>query len=250
MNKKHLIILIIMFFIGITGVAFYYNNVNKGNDELIDCDTDKPKDTDNHEGEEQSDYVASTNNDESKDSTNQYMEDLGENESNKDSKIYVHICGQVNKPGVYELKGDARVIDAIEAAKGLTKKAASESINQAKKLEDSEQVYIPSREEVKENKYCANASLGGNNNESVSASSIQNSKSSNDDSNSGNGLKVNINTASEEELTTLPGIGTAKAKKIIAYRQSNGSFSKIEDIMKISGIKEGLFNKISANITV
>ena len=56
MNKKHLIILIIMFFIGITGVAFYYNNVNKGNDELIDCDTDKPKDIDNHE-EEQSDYV-------------------------------------------------------------------------------------------------------------------------------------------------------------------------------------------------
>ena len=218
MNKKHLIIIIVVFFIGITGVAFY---MNKSNDsELVDCDTQTSySEEDNSNSKETTDNNSKDSNTSSKD--------------NKNKKIYVHICGEVNEPGVYELKEDARVIDAIEAAKGLTKAASQQSVNQAEKLEDSEQIYIPSIKEVKEDVN----------------QTVKSSESNSSINNEGNN-KVNINTASQEELTTLPGIGVAKAQKIIAYRQQNGSFSKIEDIMKISGIKEGLFNKISENITV
>ena len=220
MNKKHLIMIVVVFFIGITGVVFYMNRSNDS--ELVDCDT-------------QISYSeeADSNSKEATDKDNNSKEASTSSKDNKNKKIYVHICGEVNEPGVYELKEDARVIDAIEAAKGLTKVASQQSVNQAEKLEDSEQIYIPSIKEVKEN---VNQSVKS----SDSNSSINNAE---------NG-KININTASQEELTTLPGIGVAKAQKIIAYRQQNGSFSKIEDIMKISGIKEGLFNKISENITV
>lgn len=224
MNKKHLIMIIVVFFIGITGFAFY---MNKSDDsELVDCDTQTSysKEIDSADRK----IVDKDNN----------SEDVGSNSKDyKDKKIFVHICGEVNEPGVYELKEDARVIDAIEAAKGLTKAASQQSVNQAKKLEDSEQIYIPSVKEVaKDIKKSVNSSSNNSciNNEGI----IEKSN------------KININTASQEELTTLPGIGVAKAQKIIAYRQQNGSFSKIEDIMKISGIKEGLFNKISENITV
>lgn len=220
MNKKHLIMIVVVFFIGITGVVFYMNRSNDS--ELVDCDT-------------QISYSeeADSNSKEATDKDNNSKEASTSSKDNKNKKIYVHICGEVNEPGVYELKEDARVIDAIDAAKGLTKAASQQSVNQAEKLEDSQQIYIPSIKEVKED---VNQSVKSSN----SNSSINNE---------GNG-KVNINTASQEELTTLPGIGVAKAQKIIAYRQQNGSFSKIEDIMKISGIKEGLFNKISENITV
>ena len=212
--------IVVVFFIGITGVVFYMNRSNDS--ELVDCDT-------------QISYSeeADSNSKEATDKDNNSKEASTSSKDNKNKKIYVHICGEVNEPGVYELKEDARVIDAIDAAKGLTKAASQQSVNQAEKLEDSQQIYIPSIKEVKEDV-----------NQSVK-SSDSNSSINND----GNG-KVNFNSASQEELTTLPGIGVAKAQKIIAYRQQNGSFSKIEDIMKISGIKERLFNKISENITV
>ena len=220
MNKKHLIMIVVVFFIGITGVVFYMNRSNDS--ELVDCDT-------------QISYSeeADSNSKEATDKDNNSKEASTSSKDNKNKKIYVHICGEVNEPGVYELKEDARVIDAIEAAKGLTQAASQQSVNQAEKLEDSQQIYIPSIKEVKEDVN----------------QSVKSSDSNSSINNEGNG-KININTASQEELTTLPGIGVAKAQKIIAYRQQNGSFSKIEDIMKISGIKEGLFNKISENITV
>lgn len=220
MNKKHLIMIVVVFFIGITGVVFYMNRSNDS--ELVDCDT-------------QISYSeeADSNSKEATDKDNNSKDASTSSKDNKNKKIYVHICGEVNEPGVYELKEDARVIDAIDAAKGLTKAASQQSVNQAEKLEDSQQIYIPSIKEVKEDVN----------------QSVKSSDSNSSINNEGNG-KVNINTASQEELTTLPGIGVAKAQKIIAYRQQNGSFSKIEDIMKISGIKEGLFNKISENITV
>lgn len=218
MNKKHLIMIIVVFLIGITGVVFY---MNKSNDsELVDCDT-------------QISYSEEDNSNSKKTTDNNSKDSNTSSKDNKNKKIYVHICGEVNEPGVYELKEDARVIDAIEAAKGLTQAASQQSVNQAEKLEDSEQIYVPSIKEVKDNVN----------------QSVKSSDSNSSINNAGNG-KININTASQEELTTLPGIGVAKAQKIIAYRQQNGSFSKIEDIMKISGIKEGLFNKISENITV
>ena len=136
MNKKHLIMIVVVFFIGITGVVFYMNRSNDS--ELVDCDT-------------QISYSeeVDSNSKEATDKDNNSKEASTSSKDNKNKKIYVHICGEVNEPGVYELKEDARVIDAIDAAKGLTKAASQQSVNQAEKLEDSQQIYIPSIKEVK-----------------------------------------------------------------------------------------------------
>lgn len=144
--------------------------------------------------------------------------------------IAVHVCGQVKNPGVYTLAQGARVSDAIDAAGGLTKEAAGDFINQAQKLEDEQQVYVPSQEEANE-----------------SPKEIQ--QEMNNESHSENKGLVNINQSTREELMTLPGIGEAKADMIITYREEHGKFASIEDIKNISGIKDGVFNKICDLIT-
>lgn len=228
MSKKHVILVITLFFIGLALVVYCFNNNAEG-DELIDCDTkidskttDETNDSGNNIG---GSYDKSVN-----DTVN--TSDINsKNETESDKTIYVHICGEVREPGVYEIKKkEARVIDAIEAADGLTKNASTRAVNQAEIVTDGQQIYIPSKEEEKM--------------DVVPSSNTDNTSSKS------SSTKVNINTASEQELITLPGIGSAKALDIIDYRAKNGSFSKIEDIMKVPGIKEGLFNKISENITV
>lgn len=144
--------------------------------------------------------------------------------------IAVHVCGQVKNPGVYTLAKGARISDAITAAGGLTKEAAGDFINQAQKLEDEQQVYVPSEEEAKE-----------------SPKEVQ--QETNNDSHSENKGLININQATREELMTLPGIGEAKADMIINYREEHGRFATIEEIKNISGIKDGVFNKICDLIT-
>ncbi len=146
--------------------------------------------------------------------------------SSEVSKIYVYICGQVKHPGVYKFPKDARIVSAVEAAGGLTSKASPDSINQAQKMKDGQQIYIPSKTE---------------------ASQKNSSQKERAESDAG---KININTAGKEELMSLPGIGEAKAQSIIAYREEHGPFSNTEDIMKIQGIKEGIYNKLKGNITI
>jgi len=141
-----------------------------------------------------------------------------------DSTIQVYICGEVKHPGVYEFDQDARIISAIEAAGGLTKKAAPESINQAQKMEDGQQIYVPSETEQQE----MSTEKSGENSEGL----------------------ISINQATKEEFMTLPGIGEAKADSIISYREEHGNFQSTEDLMKISGIKEGVYNKIKDYITL
>ncbi|MDD4369638.1 MAG: helix-hairpin-helix domain-containing protein [Anaerostipes sp.] len=143
----------------------------------------------------------------------------------KTRRIVVFVCGQVKKPGVYEFDSDERIVAAIKAAGGLTKKAAVESVNQAEEMKDGQQIYIPS------------------------VSHKKNAKGDQTPQGTDSG-KVNINSASKEELMTLTGIGAAKAEDILSYRQEKGSFQKIQDIMKIQGIKEGVYNKIKDKITV
>lgn len=145
--------------------------------------------------------------------------------------IAVHVCGQVKHPGVYTLTKGARVSDAIEAAGGLTKEAAGDFINQAQKLEDEQQVYVPNKEEAKE-----------------MPTGIQQENGSNESHSVNKGL-ININQATREELMTLPGIGQAKADMIIRYREEHGRFATIEEIKNISGIKDGVYNKICDLIT-
>lgn len=142
----------------------------------------------------------------------------------KEKFLHVFVCGKVKNPGVYRLKNGARIVDAIEAAGGLTKDAAETSVNQAQKIEDGQQITIPSKHEQQE--------------------SLKEEPSS-EESN-----RISINQATKEELMSLPGIGESKADSIIAYREEHGGFQSTEDLMKISGIKEGVYNKIKDKITL
>ena len=154
-------------------------------------------------------------------------------ENSEKSGVYVYICGEVSNPGVYELSEDSRIYEAVDAAGGFTENAARESVNLASKVSDGMQITIYNKEEA--------ASLPAG-----SGSAVGNTGQG---GTSGSGL-VNLNTATKEELMTLKGIGEAKAEDIIRYREKSGGFKKIEDIMKISGIKEAGFQKIKDNITV
>ena len=155
-------------------------------------------------------------------------------DNSKAAGIYVYICGEVANPGVYELSEDSRIYEAVDAAGGFTENAARESINLASKVSDGMQITIYNKEEA------ASLPAGG-----TSAG-----KKSGQDQMSGSSSLVNLNTATKEELMTLKGIGESKAEDIIRYREKSGGFKKIEDIMKISGIKEAGFQKIKDSITV
>ena len=155
-------------------------------------------------------------------------------DNSKAAGIYVYICGEVANPGVYELSEDSRIYEAVDAAGGFTENAARESINLASKVSDGMQITIYNKEEA------ASLPAGG-----TSAG-----KNSGQDQMSGSSSLVNLNTATKEELMTLKGIEESKAEDIIRYREKSGGFKKIEDIMKISGIKEAGFQKIKDSITV
>ena len=155
-------------------------------------------------------------------------------ENSEKSGVYVYICGEVAAPGVYELSEDSRIYEAVDAAGGFTENAARESINLASKVSDGMQITIYNKEEA------ASLPAGG-----TSAG-----KNSGQDQMSGSSSLVNLNTATKEELMTLKGIGESKAEDIIRYREKSGGFKTIEDIMKISGIKEAGFQKIKDSITV
>ena len=138
-------------------------------------------------------------------------------------KIYVHICGEVNNPGVYELAEGSRIFEAVEAAGGFTEGAAQASLNLAQVISDEEQIVILSQEEAAEKARLEREQAAG---------------------------IVNLNTASKEQLMTLPGIGESRAEDIIRYRKESGGFQNIEEIMRVPGIKESAYLKIKDSITV
>ena len=156
-------------------------------------------------------------------------------------KFYVDVKGSVKNPGVYEFEDNDRVIDAIELAGGLTKNANTSNINLSQKLISEMVIYVYSNSEIK------------NSSEQISCDTIckPNVIEVNNcvSTNNSNAL-VNINTATIEELTTISGIGESKAKSIIEYRETNGSFNSIEDLKNISGIGESLFEKIKDKVTI
>jgi competence protein ComEA len=144
--------------------------------------------------------------------------------------VFVYVCGAVETPGVYKLDSDSRVYEAIEKAGGVTQAAAGEALNHARIIVDGERIYVPTTEELE--KGIVDGSLP-----EVTGTDNQTEG------------KININTALSEELKMLPGIGDAKAGSIISYREENGAFQSIEELMMVEGIKEGVFNKIKDNIT-
>lgn len=139
-------------------------------------------------------------------------------------RVAIHICGEVKNPGVYLFSETPRVVDVIKKAGGFTKKADTESINQAEKVADGTQLVIEDKSSKRKRKTSGEGKTEDN--------------------------RINLNTAAKEELMTLPGIGEAKAEQIITFREENGRFSQIEDIKKISGIKDGVFNRIRDMIKV
>lgn len=152
-------------------------------------------------------------------------------ESNSKGEIAVYICGAIKHPGVYKFSTASRVCDVISAAGGFNKNAATTYVNQARFLTDGEQITIPTKKQLKSNP-------------------SQDKKPSDSSSQSDSSDLLNINQATESELMTLAGVGQSKAASIIAYRNEHGNFAKKEDIMNVSGIKEGVYNKIKDKITV
>lgn len=137
--------------------------------------------------------------------------------------VFVHICGEVVYPGVYEVPAGSRLFDVLVLAGGFTEEAAVNSVNMAGQAVDGMQVVVPSLTEAE--------------------------KAAEEKAQEKNGL-VNINTAPEAELCTLAGIGPSRAAAIIAYREAHGGFSSIEEIMQVDGIKSATYEKLKNKIYV
>ncbi len=142
--------------------------------------------------------------------------------------IKVQVAGSVNQPGVYELAKGSNIDDAIQAAGGPSATAKTDLINLVTVLEDGQRIYIPGMDDtpssdLDQNQRSVELSLAG---------------------------VININTASQQELESLPGIGAVKAKAIIEYRTQNGYFLSIDDLVKVSGIGQSILNQVKDFITV
>lgn len=185
--------------------------------------------------------------------SNQNLE-VNNTQENKQTNetIVVHVSGAVNIEGIVELDSGSRIANAIEKAGGIKENADMTDINLAYPLEDGMKIYIPTKEETEANKnnentsdesYVTSSSGGVNSKEATN--SIPNSSTTDTTS-----KKVNINTATQEELDTLPGIGPSIAAKIIDYREQNGKFNSIEEIKEVSGIGEAKYEKIKDSITI
>ncbi|MFM7013550.1 MAG: helix-hairpin-helix domain-containing protein [Actinomycetota bacterium] len=133
--------------------------------------------------------------------------------------LFVHIVGEVENPGIYQLPIGARLVDAVFLAGGLTAEADNSSINLARELSDGEQIVV--------------YKIGENLEQAVESGGL-----------------ISINRASESQLETLPGIGPALAARIIAYREANGGFKSKNDLMKVSGIGEKLLSGLVDLITL
>lgn len=174
--------------------------------------------------------------------------ELSDASSEETKTLVVHICGAVSAPGVYELPAGSRIIDAVEAGGGFLPEADEACCNLAEEIVDGCQIYIMTKTES-----CADGQTEKKAGIQTSPDSDMQTTDRNVRSNSApaleNGL-VNLNTADIAALTTLPGIGESRAKASISYREQHGAFAQIEDIMKISGIKQAAFSKIKDKITV
>lgn len=141
----------------------------------------------------------------------------------EEKTIWVHVCGQVNQPGVYSFPEGSRVFDAVEAAGGFTKEADQNSVNLAMTLSDEGKVYIGAKGEWENQSEKAGMSSDG---------------------------LVNLNTATLEDLMSLPGIGEKRAESILKLRDQRGGFQKVEELLEAEGIQEGIFEKIKDFVKV
>jgi competence protein ComEA len=147
--------------------------------------------------------------------------------------IKIHVCGEVNIPGVYEVRKGSRIIELIEKAGGATGSACVDALNLAQEVFDGQKIYVPSQDELlSKGLHGVDAAEG----ETLGADVYR--------------LKININTATSGQLESLPGIGPVTAEKIIRHREKYGHFSKKEDLMDISGIGPKRFQQVKDLIDV
>ncbi|MBP2057777.1 competence protein ComEA [Lactobacillus colini] len=213
-EKKKYVVVIVLLVIG--GLLYFQNNRESSvdNSELVTEQASKKDDNENVNNIEKSDTASSNNPSQTQSTT-----------------VTCDISGAVKHPGVYTLKNGARLNDLLAAAGGITKRANLKTVNRALLLKDQDKVYVPYKGEKIE----SNASLTN----ATSASSSEAASSSNNASE-----KININTASVQDLQKLSGIGEKRAQQIISYREQNGSFKSLEDLTKISGIGEKTLAKL------
>lgn len=140
--------------------------------------------------------------------------------------LYVHVCGAVRRPGVYELAPGSRIVDAIDAAGGLLGDAVAAAVNLARPVTDGEQVVVPSADDARSMPAVPGASSGTGGAASQSGAHAGDSAQS----------PIDLNTADAAALDTLPGVGPSTAEKIVSDREANGPFSTVEDLGRVSGI--------------
>ena len=225
-DKKKIIIVVVILILFIAYLI--YENIKESSSE-IDFNT-LPDGAENEEEQNKSENIVES-------------EQSKTNETaNIEETIVVHITGEVKKEGVIYLKKGARIVDAIKEAGGETKEADLSQVNLAYELQDGQKIYIPNKNE-KISQY-----IIGKNGETMN----DNSANTGNESTSYNkeGAKVNINTASQAELDSLPGIGPALAQRIIDFRVENGNFNSIEDIQNVKGIGDSKYEDIKDKIVV
>ena len=242
-NKK-ITLAIIIIFLSIT--YFFVNKKIESNSfdvitqENIEDTEDVEKKTVAKEIKEEIDVVTEDAEDEKEETKEESDEDDPE-------KIYVYVTGEVKIPGVVILNKGSRIIDAIEAAGGTTEKANITKVNLVYTIEDGMKINIPSNSDLQKDskfEYVTTESGEGAVESEGTESKNQGEKESRKAS------VVNINTATQTELETIPGIGPSTALKIINYRKENGKFSDIEDIKNVKGIGNSKFEDIKQYITV
>lgn len=174
----------------------------------------------------------------------------GGSTSTGSSAVCVYVTGAVKRPGIYSFDDGARVADAIKKAGGFTAKAASSSLNLARKLEDGEQIEVLTRSQAKRAAATTGQTASAGGTGGVGGRAGTGKGRTGDAAGGGSSGKVNINTASLEELETLNGIGAVTAQKIIDYRTSSGPFATPEDLKNVSGIGDKRFAAIADAICV
>ena len=252
--KSRLQVLVVLLFIGIAGAVFMFFGKNEGKETGLKVVEDISQGSADYSksGHDKTADLTDVDNKKEEFTKNRQGKSLDIQPTAEESpnvgtgRIFVHVCGAVRREGVYELSPDARVVDAIRAAGGCTKKAASFGINQAEALKDGVQVYVPTKAELKKETNGADRVLA-----SIGVEGVRTGLSSQGvNFGEGGDALININLATKEELMKLNGVGEAKAELIITYRQSKGGFRDIKDIMKIKGIKQKFFDKIKDKICI
>lgn len=177
--------------------------------------------------------------------TTQIQENFGEEspvaerdeQTEQPAVVAVYVCGAVKNAGVYYVSPDAIKETAVCMAGGFDEHADVNYVNLAEPVAAGEQIYIPTEDETEEITFPQGGQADSPEGTTHPAAALEDSR-------------ININTAGKEELMTLPGIGENKADAIIAYREAQGRFRSTEELMNISGIKEGVYNKIKDLIIV